>query len=173
MLTALLAIVAKTTHWWTLNPFFLEIFSSENFTLQEGPSEIFYFWKAFIKPSLIEDPEEHSQLPSIDDLLPEYLNELQEDTVMDRKVRTTCRGDVEYLRIRLEGSKPSSAKWIEIGQVRQLYPHLSNVWKQTFGGRKSFFSGEVWSKWILACPLSLQKLLKSCQRSKQSHEKSP
>ena len=76
------------------------------------------------EPSLIEDPEEQSQLPSIDDLLPEYLNELQEDTVLDRKVRTMRRGDVEYLRIGLKGSKPSGAKWIEIGQVRQLYPHL-------------------------------------------------
>jgi len=28
------------------------------------------------KPSLIEDPKEQSQLPSIDDLLPKYLNEL-------------------------------------------------------------------------------------------------
>jgi len=27
------------------------------------------------KPSLIEDPEEKIQFPSIDDLLPEYLNE--------------------------------------------------------------------------------------------------
>ncbi len=76
------------------------------------------------EPSLIEDPKEQSQLPSIDDLLPEYLNELKEDTVLDRKVRTTCRGDVEYLRVGHKGSKPSSAKWIEIGQVRQLYPHL-------------------------------------------------
>ena len=63
-------------------------------------------------------------MPSIDDLLPEYLNESQEDTVLDRKVRTTRSGDVEYLRIGLKGSKPSSAKWTEIGQVRQLYPHL-------------------------------------------------
>ena len=76
------------------------------------------------EPSLIEDPKEQSQLPSIDDLLPEYLNELQEDIVLDRKVRTTRRGDVEYLRIELRGSKPNSAKWIEIGQVRELYPHL-------------------------------------------------
>ena len=76
------------------------------------------------EPSLIEDPKEESQLPSVDDLLPEYLNELQEDTIMDRKVRMTRRGDVEYLKIGLKGSKPSSAKWIEIGQVRQLYPHL-------------------------------------------------
>ena len=76
------------------------------------------------EPSMIEDLEEKIQLPSIDDLLPEYLNELQEDTVLDRKVRTTCRGDVEYIKIGLKGSKPSSEKWIEIGQVRQLYPHL-------------------------------------------------
>ena len=71
------------------------------------------------EPSMIEDPEEQSQLPSVDDLLPEYLNELREDTVLDRKVRTTRSGQEEYLRIGLKGSKPSSAKWIEIGQVRQ------------------------------------------------------
>ena len=63
-------------------------------------------------------------MPSIDDLLPEYLNEFQEDTILDRKVRTTSRGDVEYLSIGLKGSKPSSAKWTEIGQVRKFYPHL-------------------------------------------------
>ena len=63
-------------------------------------------------------------MPYVDDLLPEYLNELQEDTVLDRKVRTTRIRQVEYLRIGLKGSKPSSAKWIEIGQVRQQFPHL-------------------------------------------------
>ena len=47
------------------------------------------------EPSLIEDPEEESQLPSIDDMLLEYLNELQEDTVLDRKVRIARRGDIE------------------------------------------------------------------------------
>ena len=76
------------------------------------------------EPSLIEDPEEQSQLPSIDDLLPKYLNELQKDTILDRKVRTMRRGDVECLRIELKVSKPSSARWIEIGQVRKLYPQL-------------------------------------------------
>ena len=71
------------------------------------------------EPSMIEDPKEKSQLHSIDDLLPESLNELQEDIVLDRKVRTVHKGDVEYLRIGLKGSKTSSSKWIEIGQVRQ------------------------------------------------------
>lgn len=73
---------------------------------------------------MIEDPKEKSQMPSINDLLLEYLNELEEDIVMDRKVRTTCRGDVVYLRIGLNGLKPSSARWIEIGKVRKLYLHL-------------------------------------------------
>ena len=76
------------------------------------------------EPSLIEDPEEQSQLPPIDDLLLEYLNEWQEDIVLDRKVRTTRKGNVEYVWIGLKGSKLSSAKWIEIEQVRNLYPHL-------------------------------------------------
>ena len=76
------------------------------------------------EPSLIEDPEEKIQSPFIDDMLAKYLNELQEDIVVDRKVRTTRRGDVEYLRIGLKGSKPSNARWIEIGQVRKLYPLL-------------------------------------------------
>ena len=42
--------------------------------------------------SMIEDPKEQSQFPSVDDLLPEYLNELQEDIVLDRKVRMTHSG---------------------------------------------------------------------------------
>jgi len=77
----------------------------------------------FSKPSLIEDPEEQSQLPSIEDMLPEYLNELQKDTVLDKRVRTSCQGDTEYLRVGLKCSNPSKARWIEIGQVKELYPH--------------------------------------------------
>ena len=76
------------------------------------------------EPSLIEDPEEQSQLPSIDDLLPKYLNELDENTFLEKKVRNMCKGDVEYLRIELKDSKPSGEKWIEIKQARNLYPHL-------------------------------------------------
>ena len=78
------------------------------------------------EPSLIEDPEEQIQLPSIEYLLPEYLNELQEDTVLDKKVRTSHRVDVEYLRVGLKDSNPSKARWIEIGQVKAQYPHLIN-----------------------------------------------
>jgi len=60
-------------------------------------------------------------------MLPEYLNELQEDIVLDGKVRTTCKGDVEDLKIRLKCSKPSTTKWIEIGQARNQYPHLMDA----------------------------------------------
>ena len=63
-------------------------------------------------------------MPSTNDLLLEYLNELQEDIILDRKVRTMHRGDVEYLRIGLKGSKPSNVKWIEIEKVKKQYPHL-------------------------------------------------
>lgn len=49
------------------------------------------------EPSLIEDPKEQGQLPSIEDILPYYLNELQEDMVLDRRIRTLRRGNVEYL----------------------------------------------------------------------------
>ena len=41
------------------------------------------------EPSLIEDPEEQSQFPSIDDSLHEYLNELQEDTIINKRIRTS------------------------------------------------------------------------------------
>ena len=41
------------------------------------------------EPSLIEDPKEQGQIPSIEDLLPEYLNELQEDTILDKRIRTS------------------------------------------------------------------------------------
>jgi hypothetical protein len=30
----------------------------------------------------------------------------------------------EYLRVGLKGMNPSKAKWIEVGRVRELYPHL-------------------------------------------------
>ena len=75
-------------------------------------------------PSLIEDPQEQGQLPSIEDLLPEYLNELQEDTVLDRRIRTSQRGNAEYLQVGHKGTNPSKARWIEIGKVREIYRHL-------------------------------------------------
>jgi hypothetical protein len=78
------------------------------------------------EPPLIDDQGEHVQLPSIDDFSPEYLDELQQDLILDRRTRTSKRGDVEYLRVGLKGQKPSQAKWLQIEKVRELYPHLLN-----------------------------------------------
>jgi hypothetical protein len=39
-------------------------------------------------------------------------------------MRTSKQGNVAYLRVGLKGTNPSKAKWIEVGKVRELYPHL-------------------------------------------------
>ena len=76
------------------------------------------------EPLLIDDQGEHVHISSIDYFSPEYLSELQQDTILDRKTRTSKRGNVEYLCVDLKGTNPRKAKWIEVGRVRELYPHL-------------------------------------------------
>jgi hypothetical protein len=41
------------------------------------------------KPPLIDDHGEHVQIPYIDDFSPEYLTKLHEDTILDRRMRTS------------------------------------------------------------------------------------
>jgi len=48
---------------------------------------------------LIEDHGENFQIPSIDDFSLEYLDELQQDTILDKRTRSSKRGSVEYLRV--------------------------------------------------------------------------
>jgi hypothetical protein len=76
------------------------------------------------EPPLIDDQGEHAHIPSIDDFSPECLSELHEDTILDRKIRTLKRGNVEYLHVGLNGKNPGKAKWIEAERVKELYPHL-------------------------------------------------
>ena len=78
------------------------------------------------EPPLIADYESDIQLPSIEDFSPEFLDELKEDVILDRRTHTSRRGNVDYVRVGLKGSKPSNAKWIEVEKVRDLYPHLLN-----------------------------------------------
>jgi len=78
------------------------------------------------EPPLIEYQGESVQIPSIEDFSPEFLNELQQDTVLNRRTRSSKRGNVDYLRVGLKGTNPSKAKWIEEGKVREQYPHLFN-----------------------------------------------
>ena len=58
---------------------------------------------------------------------PIFLDDLKEDTILDRRTRASKRGSVDYLRVELKGTKPSKEKWMEVGKVRDLYPHLLNM----------------------------------------------
>ena len=73
---------------------------------------------------MIMDEEINVQIPSVDDLALEYMRKLQDDAILDRNVRTSRRGNAEYLRVGLKAMHPSKARWMEIGKVRKLYPHL-------------------------------------------------
>ena len=61
------------------------------------------------EPPMIIDPEEDTKIPKVDDFSPEYMNEFQEDTILDRNVHTSRSEDVEYLRVGLKGMNPSKA----------------------------------------------------------------
>ena len=76
------------------------------------------------EPPMIIDEEINMHIPSVDDMVPEYMNELQDDVILDRNVRNSRRRNVEYLRVGFKGMHPSKARWVEIGRVRELYPHL-------------------------------------------------
>ena len=78
------------------------------------------------EPPLIEDQGENGQIPSIEYFSPKYHDELHKDTVLDKRTRSSKRGNVDYLRVGLKGENPSKAKWIKIGKVREMYPHLLN-----------------------------------------------
>jgi hypothetical protein len=49
------------------------------------------------EPPMIEDQGESVRISSIEDFSLEYMNELQDDTILDKRFCTSCRGDVEYL----------------------------------------------------------------------------
>ena len=78
------------------------------------------------QPTLIDDQGSDVQLPSIEYFSLEFMDELKEDTILDRRTRASKRGSVDYLRVGLKGSNPSKAKWMEIGKLRELYPHILN-----------------------------------------------
>ena len=76
------------------------------------------------EPHIIVYEEENVQIPSIKDFAPEYLNELQEDSILDKRIRPSHRGNMEYLCVGLKGTNPIKSRFIDIGKVRELYPHL-------------------------------------------------
>ena len=50
-----------------------------------------------LEPPMIMDQYEEVSIPSVDAFSPEYLDEIQEDIILDRRTRTSRRGDVDYL----------------------------------------------------------------------------
>jgi hypothetical protein len=46
---------------------------------------------------MIMDQDEEVSIPFVDEFAPEYLDELQEDIILDKRMRTSCKGDVDYL----------------------------------------------------------------------------
>jgi hypothetical protein len=73
---------------------------------------------------MIMDQPKSVLVPSMDKFSPEYLDELKEDIILDKRTRTSHRGDVEYIRVGLKGRYPSKAWWIEKEKVREQFPHL-------------------------------------------------
>jgi hypothetical protein len=53
------------------------------------------------------------------------MDDLKEYIILDRRMNTSRRGDVDYLRVGLKGTHPRNANWIEKYKVRELFPHLS------------------------------------------------
>ncbi|XP_057873122.2 uncharacterized protein LOC131079237 [Cryptomeria japonica] len=76
------------------------------------------------EPPMIFDEEANIQVPLVDDLAPEYMSELPEDVILDRNVRSSKRGATEYFKVGRKGMHPGKERWMEIGKVRELYPHL-------------------------------------------------
>ena len=77
------------------------------------------------EPLMIMDRDEEVSIPSVDEFSPKSLDELKEDINLDRRTRTSHRGDVDYLRVGLKGTHPRKEKWIEKDKVRGLFRHLS------------------------------------------------
>ncbi|XP_059068253.1 uncharacterized protein LOC131858820 [Cryptomeria japonica] len=61
------------------------------------------------EPPMILDEDTDIQVPLVDDLSPEYMSELPEDVILDKNVRTSQRGPIEYLEVGLKGMHPRKA----------------------------------------------------------------
>ena len=62
---------------------------------------------------MIEGQGENVQTLSIEEFSLEFLDELHQDTIPNRRMRSSKRGNVDHLRMGLKGTNPSNAKWIE------------------------------------------------------------
>ena len=63
-------------------------------------------------------------LPSIDDLASNTMDELKEDTILEKKVHAIRRGEIELWLVGLKRQKPIRSKWMDRYRVKELYSHL-------------------------------------------------
>ena len=89
------------------------------------------------EPPMIMDEEIIMQIPSVDDMAPEYMRDLQDDVILDRNIRTSRRGNAEYLRVGLKGMHPSKAMMDGDWKSEGAVPSLACQMIQAFGGPKS------------------------------------
>lgn len=73
---------------------------------------------------MIMDQDESVQVPSIHNFYLEYLDKLQEDVIVDMKMTTSRRGDVEHISVGPKIMNTNKSQWIEIGKMREKYPYL-------------------------------------------------
>ncbi|XP_059067282.1 uncharacterized protein LOC131858183 [Cryptomeria japonica] len=76
------------------------------------------------EPLMILDEEVDIHVPLVDELSPDFTSELAKDVILDRNVRSSKRGAIEYLKVGRKGRHPGKAQWMEVEIVRELHPHL-------------------------------------------------
>ena len=72
------------------------------------------------KCPLIEGQGENVQISLTKVFSSKHIEELQEGPIFERKTKTS---KVKYLHEKLKVTKTSKTKWVEVGRVRELYPH--------------------------------------------------
>lgn len=75
------------------------------------------------EPSMI-DEEEEQVLPSLEDLEPNSQGELTEDTILQKRHRTTRHGQHDILQFGFKGQLPDKAKWYTREKVEEKFPRL-------------------------------------------------
>ena len=58
---------------------------------------------------MIMDQEDNVHVPYVDDFEPKYIDELQENNILDRRRRTSLRRDAKYLCMDRKAMHPSKA----------------------------------------------------------------
>jgi len=76
----------------------------------------------FYEPSMLDQEEEHV-LPSVEDLTPDTQVELTEDTVLQKRSKTTRHGKHDLWQIGLKGQFLGKAKWYTREKVQENFPH--------------------------------------------------